>query len=473
MIRRIFKNTFLVSMVTLLIAYIIIVGILYEYFENQITISVYPKAPYSDATKDYFDYQTNVDLKVLSGSTLWETGIDGSIEYKGNTSTKIILPSYTHKDDFTLLFDLTLNSNNPSSANFEFLFGYDVISGTAHRVKLLNNGGVFLTSDNNTRSGELVKQLEIGVTKRMQIVKRDDILVVSYGDDILTMAKLPEETSGKFGLNLSSCNIKIENIDIFEGKRDSLIPETISMTYSRIDDNTIKVNYTSIGNYIYRLFKDGICLGESGEISNFVDVSVTMDEAHEYRLYVYNKNGVLVGEGELSLTILAPSSNEFFRISDVRVKAGKNGGYLENYYKSSNRFLDEDTKIYDDRDYTYNSLPDEFNDCGFILTKNADRTLSSYKTAMSDWLKFKINQSATVYLVLQTSHASPLWLNDWNEYLSASISTDTLSATKVYYKHFDAGDVTIGSFSALSANYSVIVKPDNMPDTVEIIRKFK
>ena len=91
---------------------------------------------------------------------------------------------------------------------------------------------------------------------------------------------------------------------------------------------------------------------------------------------------------------------------------------------------------------------------------------------MSDWLKFKINQPATVYLVLQSSHKSPSWLNDWNEYLSTSISTDTLSATKVYYKHFDAGDVTIGSFSALSANYSVIVEPDTMPEPVEIIRKY-
>ncbi len=445
----------------------------YAGFENQITISVYPKAPYSDATKDYFDYQTNVDLKVISGSTLWEAGADGSVEFKGTSSTKIILPTYTHKDDFSLEFDLTLNSGNPSSANLEFLFGYDVISGTAHRVKLLNNGGVFLTSDNNTRSGELVKQLEIGVTKRMQIVKRDDILVVSYGDDILTMAKLPEETSGKFGLNLSSCNIKLENIDIFEEKADSVVPKTISMTYSRIDDNTIKVNYTSIGNYIYRLFKDGICLGESSEVSNFVDVSVTMDENHEYKLYAYDKTGVLVGEGELSLTITASSSGEYFKISDVLVKVGENDSYVENYYKSSNRFLDEYTEIYDDRDYTYSSLPEMFKDCGYILTRNSDRTLDSYKTAKSDWLKFKINQPATVYIVLQASHTVPSWLADWGVYSGDLVSTDTLSSTKVYLKHFDGGDVTIGSFSTLSANYSVIVKPDTMPESIEIIRKFK
>ena len=36
MIKRIFKNTFWVSMVTLFIAYVIIVGILYDYFDRQI-----------------------------------------------------------------------------------------------------------------------------------------------------------------------------------------------------------------------------------------------------------------------------------------------------------------------------------------------------------------------------------------------------------------------------------------------------
>lgn len=46
MIKRIFKNTFLVSMVTLLIAYVIIVGILYDYFERQITMELKTEAEY-------------------------------------------------------------------------------------------------------------------------------------------------------------------------------------------------------------------------------------------------------------------------------------------------------------------------------------------------------------------------------------------------------------------------------------------
>ena len=46
MIRRIFKNTFSISMVTLLIAYIIIVGVLYRYFDKQIKEELKVEAEY-------------------------------------------------------------------------------------------------------------------------------------------------------------------------------------------------------------------------------------------------------------------------------------------------------------------------------------------------------------------------------------------------------------------------------------------
>ena len=46
MIKRIFKNTFWVSMVTLFIAYVIIVGILYDYFDRQIKTELKTEAEY-------------------------------------------------------------------------------------------------------------------------------------------------------------------------------------------------------------------------------------------------------------------------------------------------------------------------------------------------------------------------------------------------------------------------------------------
>lgn len=46
MIKRIFKNTFLVSIVTMLIVYVIIVGILYDYFQHQIMAELKTEAEY-------------------------------------------------------------------------------------------------------------------------------------------------------------------------------------------------------------------------------------------------------------------------------------------------------------------------------------------------------------------------------------------------------------------------------------------
>lgn len=63
MIKRIFKNTFWVSMVTLLISYAIIVGILYDYFDNQIRMELKTEAEYIACGIDSLgeEYLTNFD----------------------------------------------------------------------------------------------------------------------------------------------------------------------------------------------------------------------------------------------------------------------------------------------------------------------------------------------------------------------------------------------------------------------------
>ncbi|MGN0153018.1 MAG: hypothetical protein ACI4A3_01095, partial [Lachnospiraceae bacterium] len=63
MIKRIFKNTFWVSMVTLLISYVIIVGILYDYFDNQIRMELKTEAEYIACGIDSVgeEYLTNFD----------------------------------------------------------------------------------------------------------------------------------------------------------------------------------------------------------------------------------------------------------------------------------------------------------------------------------------------------------------------------------------------------------------------------
>lgn len=67
MIKRIFKNTFWVSMVTLLISYVIIVGILYDYFDNQIRTELKSEAEYIACGIDAVgeEYLTNFNQNVF------------------------------------------------------------------------------------------------------------------------------------------------------------------------------------------------------------------------------------------------------------------------------------------------------------------------------------------------------------------------------------------------------------------------
>lgn len=96
MIRRIFKNTFLVSMITVLLTYVIIVGILYEYFNNQIKTELKSEAEYIacgiDAVgKDYLTHfnENNFVNKDVDTSSIYKNRItwikqDGKVLFDSN-----------------------------------------------------------------------------------------------------------------------------------------------------------------------------------------------------------------------------------------------------------------------------------------------------------------------------------------------------------------------------------------------------
>lgn len=96
MIRRIFKNTFLVSMITVLLTYVIIVGILYEYFNNQIKTELKSEAEYIacgiDAVgKDYLTHfnenafvNKDVDTSSVHKNRITWIKQDGKVLYDSN-----------------------------------------------------------------------------------------------------------------------------------------------------------------------------------------------------------------------------------------------------------------------------------------------------------------------------------------------------------------------------------------------------
>lgn len=101
MIKRIFKNTFLVSIVTMLIVYVIIVGILYDYFQHQImaelkTEAIYVAAGIDSIGKDYLtEFENDLVIK---------TGIDIEADHK-NRITWI-------REDGKVLFDSEVKDEN-------------------------------------------------------------------------------------------------------------------------------------------------------------------------------------------------------------------------------------------------------------------------------------------------------------------------------------------------------------------------
>lgn len=79
MFKRIFKNTFLVSIVTMLIVYVIIVGILYDYFQHQIMTELKTEAEYITAGIDMLGKTYLTDFE---NSIARKEGADTNAAYK-------------------------------------------------------------------------------------------------------------------------------------------------------------------------------------------------------------------------------------------------------------------------------------------------------------------------------------------------------------------------------------------------------
>ena len=125
MIKRIFKNTFWVSIVTMLIVYVIIVGILYDYFQHQIMAELKTEAEYIAAGihtigMDYltdFQSETGIDTDAIHKNRITWIDEEGNVIFDSHVAEESlenhknreeIISAKENGEDYTVRYSNTL-----------------------------------------------------------------------------------------------------------------------------------------------------------------------------------------------------------------------------------------------------------------------------------------------------------------------------------------------------------------------------
>ena len=125
---------------------------------------------------------------------------------------------------------------------------------------------------------------------------------------------------------------------------------------------------------------------------------------------------------------------ETFEITDVVAKSGK-------AYKRANNSFDVGSKLYSDRDYVYTSIDEQFKDCAYIMTCNDDKNNTIFDSDTSDFLSFKINKPAMVYLLMHQNINNPAWMYDWEHTSTNAFKTDgSMKLEHIFSKQFGVVD---------------------------------
>ncbi len=458
----------------------------YKGLTKRATLNLYTANSYNSETGDYYDYSGTIPAVAVKGSVNYWNRSNGTIETTTTgqkyESSITIHNLFIPENDFELSMDITVKQYGTNTPKVWMDFGKcGYKNNNPYTLILGENGGIYATHESDSRVGELWGSFEIDKKQTLKLSKHKDTIVVSIDGKIVSVAKVDEDIKGKIGFGTYKTYFKIENINLYEKNFTSSEPLNIEMDYSRIDENVINIKFDSIGDdYVYKLYKNDVYYGDCKSGQSFTDINVKKYKDYIYTIEAYDISGLKKGIGSININ-LPDSTNEFFNITDVQSRSGADGTYIS-YYISSNRFLDNGTIAYCDRNSKYISVADEFKDCGYIQTANGDRSNEVFKTACDDWLTFNINRSATVYVLTHSvaNKNKPNWLNDWTleEDMSSYFSVDnSINTSYVYSKHFSTTDgvkkqIKLGGFSSRSSMYLVVVKPDVMPDEkVEIIRK--
>ncbi len=413
---------------------------------------------------------------------------------------------FTPDGDFELTMDVTVKKSTENTPKVHILLGYRKYFNP-HYISLdLFNGGGIQSYQSYALLGECWGEgLKLDKKQNLRIVKRGNILVASIDGKIATIGEIPNSLAGNVSLRTEYADLRVENINlyknIYEGEKINVIP----LFLERIDENMIRIKTSSLNDsYVYRFVKNGQYKGNGDAGCDYVEGSVKLNTPYLYEVYAYDENGVLRGKGQINVNISPSGSNDFFKISNIQVRAGVNGNYVSSYDKQ-NRFLKVGSKAHCDRDWKFTYVSPVFEESAVLLTSNQDRINTQFVTYRDNWLTFDINRSATVYIITNLTSKYLPWLSTENGWICEEnyiyetdeegnfvldengkkkltgykyFNISSCSNNYVYKKYFKTDDgvnMNIklgGATSRISSMYAVVVKPDVLPEPVEILRKY-
>ncbi len=483
----------------------------YKGISSKTTITVYPDCYFNSQTGDYYDYNTAIPIYKNGGATNDFASSNGAI-YSANDSPKkagagtILSNLFIPEGDFELTMDVTVKKPTENTPKVHILLGLrEYFNPHSISVDLYNGGGI-QSYQNYALLGECWGEgLKLNTKQNVRIVKRGNILTASIDGKIATIAELATSLEGKVSFRTEYADLRVENINLYKKTYKDEDVLNIPLSVERVDENMIRIKTTSINDsYIYRFIKNGQYKGIGDSGCDYVEGSVKLNVDYLYEVYAYDINGVLRGKGEIDVKLLPSGNNDFFKISNILVRAGVGGSYVSSYDRQ-NRFLKVGSKAHSDRDWKFTYVAPQFIDSAILLTGNNDRTNSQLVTYRDNWLTFDINRSATVYVITYLTTKYLPWLsaeNGWTQEDNYIYQVDEegnrvkdengkdillgykyfnisdCSNNYVYSKHFDTPDgVNLniklgGSTNQMSSIYTVVVKPDVLPEPVEILRKY-
>lgn len=153
MIKRIYKNTFWVSMITIFVSYLIIVGILYDYFERQIKAELKTEAEYiaygiDNAGEDYLadfnqymlmrqkkhgtvEHKKRITWIDKNGNVLFDSDVDAR-SMENHKDRKEIKKALKEKEGYTIRYSGTLDEQT-------LYYAVELTDGTVLRISSAYN----------------------------------------------------------------------------------------------------------------------------------------------------------------------------------------------------------------------------------------------------------------------------------------------------------------------------------------------